>query len=488
MAPKGFLKTVIAEKRKDIQTAMRERPMASVIRSAENRSFRGSSFLDAMKQGRPGRAGIIAEIKKASPSKGDIRPDLDPAAYARHYTHAGASAISVLTETHFFKGSLADLSAVREVTGLPVLRKDFILSEYQIYEAAATGADAVLLIVSILSRQQLKDYVMLARETGMEPLVEIHSEWELEHALFADARVIGINNRNLETLETDTTVARRVVPFLTPGIIPVAASGISRPEDIQNGRKSGIHNFLVGESIVRADDTEAFIRSLKTADVPQTSNDAPGGTRVKICGLTRPDEATACADLGVDAIGLVFYEKSPRHVTRQQAMDICRSLPETVITTGVFVDAPEQWIMERIRDCRLKAIQLHGSESPERVSRFKKKGVQVFKALFSGRDPHLDRAEDYPDASAILAECGKGSLPGGNAESWDWSQARKLSDQHRLILAGGIHPGNVAMAVSRARPWAVDVSSGVETRPGRKSIEKVRALMDALQKFRGLSA
>ena len=228
MSPKGFLKVVIAEKKKDIARAMAQCSRNNLRRIAEGKPP-GADFLSAMEKSGPGRAGIIAEIKKASPSKGDIRVDLDPGFYAEKYTRAGAAAISILTEEHFFKGSLNDLITVRNATDLPILRKDFTISDYQIYEAAAAGANSILLIVSILSKQQLREYVLLTRELGMEPLVEIHSEWELENALYADAKIIGINNRNLETLETDTTVAARVVPFFTADQIPVSASGVSDP-------------------------------------------------------------------------------------------------------------------------------------------------------------------------------------------------------------------------------------------------------------------
>ncbi|MBF0234957.1 MAG: indole-3-glycerol phosphate synthase TrpC, partial [Desulfamplus sp.] len=269
MGISGFLKEVVALKKNDVAESERITPMKLVRQNAENilktkeSGYRPPfAFLHAIEKSRAGHVGIIAEIKKASPSKGDIRPDLDPAVYAEKYTKAGACAISVLTEQHYFKGSLDDLKAVRNVTSIPVLRKDFTLSSYQIYEAKAAGADSVLLIVAMLSKEQLRDYVDLSRELGMEPLVEINSEWELDKAMFANAKIIGINNRNLQTLEVDHDVARRVVPFFAEGQIAVEASGISSSDDIQKGLDCKIFNFLVGESIVRAENTEEFIQSL----------------------------------------------------------------------------------------------------------------------------------------------------------------------------------------------------------------------------------
>ena len=482
MAPRGFLRTVIAEKKKDIARAMAQRSLKTLKKDAEE-TRHAASFLSSMEKSRPGQAGIIAEIKKASPSKGDIRIDLNPGTYAEKYTRAGASAISILTEEHYFKGSINDLIKVRQATNLPILRKDFTISEYQIYEAAAAGANAILLIVSILSKQQLKDYVLLTRELGMEPLVEIHSEWELENALYANAKIIGINNRNLETLETDTTVAARVVPFFTADQIPISASGVKGPDDIQKGMDAGIFNFLVGESIVRAEDTEKFIQELIATGTPRTENNQQK-TLVKVCGLTRPDEAAACADLGADAIGLVFYPQSPRNVTTVQARDICRALPRSIITTGVFVDASFAFIMEQVNACALKAVQLHGNETPEMVERLKDEGLLVFKALFAGKVPHLDIAHQYRDASAILVEYGKGALPGGNAETWDWGIAKETGKDQKLIVAGGITPENVAEVISATNAWAVDVSSGVESSPGRKDTDRVKALIHAVRKVR----
>ncbi|SLM33195.1 TrpC [Desulfamplus magnetovallimortis] len=540
----GFLREVLSFKKKDLEYARSLISLKEMRNRAENmeselkRKCSGNpleqkkaierSFYSAMKRSSHDRAGIIAEIKKASPSKGDIRPDLDPASYAKDYTNAGAAAISVLTESHFFKGTIEDLKAVRSATNLPVLRKDFTISSYQIYEARAYGANSILLITSILTREQLKDYVILTREMGMEPLVEIHSEWEIENALFANAGIIGINNRNLETLKTDTSVAKRVVPFLTQKQIPVEASGISSPGEIQKGMESGIFNFLVGESIVRADNTKEFVQSLVNAGQDAAKNIYDSGNfetayskresveaqhqkyqiqqnppennltdkkrsndiqnrrvAVKICGLTVPDEAIACAKAGADAIGLVFYPPSPRNLSIKQAAEITAALPDDIMTTGVFVDEPFEFIMERVRECRLKAVQLHGCEPPELVKRLAEQGIFVIKSLFAAREPCLADAGKYKDADAILVEYGKGVLPGGNAEKWNWELAKSalsgISEKQKVIVAGGISPENVTEAIKLSEPWCIDVSSGVEVSPGRKDIAKVEQMINQIR-------
>ncbi len=261
MKPEGFLKTMVRIKEDSVAHNRRTLPLAVLRKEAEKMSA-GGDFYKAMARSTPRDVGIIAEIKKASPSKKEICLDLDPHTYVRDCEKAGARAISVLTEPVYFKGSLKDLKTACTATRLPVLRKDFIISTYQIYEAKQAGAGSVLLITTLLSRNQQADYTTLARELGMEPLVEISSEWECEQALGTGAKVVGINNRNLATLEVDPDTALRVAAVLPADIVPVAASGISCRQDIKKAVDAGIYNFLVGESIVRATDRKAFLQSL----------------------------------------------------------------------------------------------------------------------------------------------------------------------------------------------------------------------------------
>ena len=262
MALEGFLKKILEIKSMEVSKAKSRIPLNTIRREAEDTNP-APDFLTAMEKSSPDDIGIIAEIKKASPSRGDIRVDLDPVLFAKTYTRAGARAISVLTEAQYFKGSLKDLEAVCDHTDLPVLRKDFTISSYQIYEAKKAGASSILLITTMLSKDQLKDYINLARELGMEPLIEITSEKEFEIAYNCEAKVVDMNNRNLQTLETDLTVSKRIAAILPHDIIPVEASGISSFTDIQKGLSSNIFNFLVGESIVRAWQTESFIKELR---------------------------------------------------------------------------------------------------------------------------------------------------------------------------------------------------------------------------------
>lgn len=256
-----FLTRIIEDKKLAVAAAKRKTP--------ENR-LRDDAFLprsrrpfrERFTQTGPVGINIIAEIKRSSPSKGMICPDLDPVQYARAYERGGAAALSVLTEQNYFLGSVKDLTAARAATSLPVLRKDFIVSTYQLYESALLNADAVLLIVRILSRQQLQEYLDLCRRLQLDALVEVHSEMDIETANLSGAELIGINNRNLSSFKTDIQTAVRIKSLLQPQQVVVAASGIATRQDIEKNLEAGIWNFLIGESLVRSPDPEKFLKTL----------------------------------------------------------------------------------------------------------------------------------------------------------------------------------------------------------------------------------
>ena len=202
--------------------------------------------------------------------------------------------------------------------------------------------------------------------------------------------------------------------------------------------------------------------------------------QVKICGLTTIAEALACAELGADAIGCVFYPPSPRFVTDHQAKEICNALPASVWSVGVFVNNTLSEILTKVQHCGLRAVQLHGQETQELVEELQNEGVAVIKALFANGRPAFSDAPRY-QVRAFLAECAGERLPGGSGKAWNWSLASALSGDHLLILAGGLTPENVAQAVEDASPDAVDVSSGVESQPGTKDLQKVRDFLDAVR-------
>jgi len=213
----------------------------------------------------------------------------------------------------------------------------------------------------------------------------------------------------------------------------------------------------------------------------QSTIDNYTGLQVKICGLTRVEEALGCVSLGANAIGCVFYSKSPRHLTEAKAREISLALPPEIKTVGVFVNETFKAIMRKVERCLLKAVQLHGQESYELAARLRKENVPVIKALFVDGKPSVKDISHY-EASAFLVECGKGVLPGGNALQWNWGKAKALSEKHPLILAGGLTPENVLHAVSASLPDAVDVSSGVESSPGSKDLQKVASFVEAVSR------
>jgi len=257
----GILQQIVAHKREEVAGRRRRVPLEQIRdRAADAPPLR--SFLEALRpSGVPGIR-LIAEVKGASPSEGTILAQFDPAQIARAYAGAGAAAISVLTDARFFHGADEHLATVRRAVDVPVLRKDFVLDPYQVYEARAIGADAVLLIVSILSRAAIEDLQGLAAALGMAALVEVHAELELEQALDARPPLVGINNRNLDTLETSLEVARRLRPRIPPGVIVVGESGIEERTHVEEMARLGVDAVLVGTALMRSCDPAARVREL----------------------------------------------------------------------------------------------------------------------------------------------------------------------------------------------------------------------------------
>jgi indole-3-glycerol phosphate synthase len=253
-----MLNKIIARKREEIKERKQSVPLATL----KERIAQRKAPLDFAAALRGDQVRLIAEVKRASPSRGILCPDFDPVALATRYAQGGAAAISVLTEENYFGGSLEHLVAIREAVNLPLMRKDFILDPYQVYETAAYGADALLLIVAILSQEQLTELLSLSHSLGLECLVEIHNEAEVGRALSSSARVIGINNRDLRTFSVDINTTRRLRSLLPRGQIVVSESGIRSREDVKRLKQWGINAVLIGEALVTASDIPAKINEL----------------------------------------------------------------------------------------------------------------------------------------------------------------------------------------------------------------------------------
>ncbi len=256
-----ILDQIVADKLLELEVRKRGFPLAELQRAA----LEQSSPLDFASALRGDRIRLIAEVKKASPSRGIIRSDFNPVEIAQTYASNGASAISVLTEARYFQGSLEHLKDIREALGnkrLPLLRKDFILDSYQVYESRAYGADSLLLIVAILELEILDELLWLSHELGMNCLVEVHNEAELEIALKSQARIIGINNRDLSTFSVDITTTEHLRPLIPADRIVVSESGIKDRSDMEKLKKWGVDAVLVGESLMSASNIAAKMREL----------------------------------------------------------------------------------------------------------------------------------------------------------------------------------------------------------------------------------
>lgn len=260
----SFLDKIVAQKQTEVNWAQLAKPVAELKEMAKIFRRQKRDFAEAVTK-QP--VNIIAEIKRASPSKGIIDADLNAVETAKAYQKGGATAISVLTDEVFFKGSLVDLVQVRNKVDLPVLRKDFTISEYQIYEAAAYGASAVLLIVRILSEAQIEEYLELCAQLNLSALVEVYDKADAIKIKDSAANLIGINNRNLATFETNVNHALEIADLLRPDQTPVIASGIFTQDDLKPYLPRGIKTFLVGESLVRSPNTEQFLQELINTEI-----------------------------------------------------------------------------------------------------------------------------------------------------------------------------------------------------------------------------
>jgi len=259
-----ILDEILEHKRGELKRAQDRVPPAVLAELAERASEAPRGFRRALERGEP--PVVIAELKRRSPSRGEIRPDFDPVACARDYAAGGAAALSVLTDERYFGGSLDFLARVRAAVGLPLLRKDFLLDPYQVDEARVAGADAVLLIASALAAGTLRELLVHARARGLDCLVEVHDEGELEAALGAGADLVGVNNRDLRSFVTDLTVTERLAPRVPPGVLLVAESGIAGPADLARLARAGARAFLVGESLMREAEPGRALRRLRGAE------------------------------------------------------------------------------------------------------------------------------------------------------------------------------------------------------------------------------
>lgn len=484
-----FLDRLVAAAREVIAERKAQTPLAAVRELAAHAPA-PRPFAGALQPAAGGSARLIAEVKRASPSKGLLAEHFEPVEQAQAYAAGGAAAISVLTEPRFFLGALDHLRAVRAAVDVPVLRKDFILDPYQIYEARAAGADAILLICALLDDAQLAAYLALAHELGMAALVEAHNAEETRRAVAVGARVIGVNSRDLRTFAVDTDVVRHLRPLVPEDRIFIAESGIFDALGAARARAWGADVILVGEALMRASDPTAKARELAAASGGGTAAFFAGSRRpfVKICGLQQPEHAALAARLGADAFGLIFapMAKPHRRVTLEQAAAVAAAARQErpdIRAVGVFVNEAPVRIAEVAREVGLDAIQLSGDETPEQCGETAALcGKAVVKALrlrTEGDLAHMD-AFALAGATIVLDTPAADGAYGGTGETGDWRLAREAARRWPVTLSGGLTPENVAAGIVAVGPCGVDVSSGVET-GSAKDKDKIAAFIAAVR-------
>ena len=488
---RSVLETIADDTRQRVETQQAAVPLEEIRRRAsatptpDRFPFERALRADGMS--------FVAEVKKASPSKGVIATDFPYLSIAADYERAGAAAISVLTEPHFFMGSNKYLTDIAAARSIPVLRKDFVVSEYQIFEARALGAAAVLLIVALLDDTNLRRYLALSDELGLSALVEVHDESEARRALATGARIIGVNNRDLRTFAVDPATTERIAPLLPPSVILVAESGVSDAATVARLHAAGADAILVGEALMRAGDKTAALAGLRK-DLP----------KIKICGLKTMADIDAVNVAPPDFIGFVFAP-SRRQVTPDQAATLRAALRPSILPVGVFVDANPDLIADLAQASVIDLVQLHGHETDEDIELIKHRtgGLSVIKSVRMGENLRVAGGTPVRAGGTAVARPEPGGHPegatrmtsgrpgpagarhpkhqpmpqntptlpcadfllfdstAGSGLTFDWSTIPPV--EHPFFLAGGITTTTIDDALAVPNVFAVDVSSGAET-------------------------
>ena len=449
--PAGVLGQIAAGKRAELE-ARYDGISLDALRARARPTRR--RFADALAQC---GARFILEIKRASPSEGAIRQDADPAALARGYCGV-ADALSVLCDSAYFGGSLDDLAAARGTFDGPILAKDFFIDPRQVAEARIAGADAVLVMLSLLDDCQASEMIAEARRFGMDALVEVHDEVEMRRALALGAPLIGINNRDLRDLSIDLSTTERLARLASDRIL-VSESGIAGRADVERLAPL-VDGFLVGSLLMRSADPAQAARALIFG-------------RTKLCGLNSGADLSAARPAAF--AGFVFVPGSPRHVTAQEAGALAGVARKAGMRpVGVFRDAPLRILSDIATLLNLHSVQLHGHEDVEYVRALRRElppTCEIWTALSVGREPLASRGGDR-----LVFDNGKG----GSGQSFDWALVEHHPELPRALIAGGIGAHN-ALAAQQVGAYAIDVGSAVDRQPGSKSPDKIAALFDALR-------
>lgn len=427
------------------------------------------SFYDALSKGTHQKPAYILECKKASPSKGLIRAEFNLEEIANVYKHY-ASAVSVLTDEKYFQGDFKFLPQVRNIVPQPVLCKDFMISEYQVYLARYYQADAILLMLSVVNDETYRVLADLAHSLGMGVLTETSNEAEFERALSLGAKIIGVNNRNLHDLTVDLNrvvqLTEKYANRISADVRIISESGIYDHQQIRQLQKVA-QGFLIGSSLMGSADLNNAVRAVILGEN-------------KVCGLTRTQDVKTVYANGALYGGLIFAEKSKRCISLRQAQELVTAAPLRFV--GVFQNQEMDFILKIAQQLRLYAVQLHGVETPEFIADLRgqlPETCQIWKALSidTNEKSTVNFADDLNIARYIF-DSQSANQQGGTGKTFDWSLIPE-NLKYKTILAGGISPENIEQAIAQGC-LGVDLNSGVESTPGVKDEAKVRSVFEKI--------
>lgn len=448
------LKKIVADKAIWIDKRKIQQPLSSFINTLKQSD---RDFYQALVKP---HSVFILECKKASPSKGMIRDDFDPKKIASIYNNY-ADAISVLTDEKYFQGSFDFLPIVKQQTHQPILCKDFIIDEYQIYLARYYQADAILLMLSVLNDKEYQHLSEIAHRLGMGILTEASTDHEVERAINLNAKVIGINNRNLRDLTVDLNRVKHLAPMIPKDRIIISESGIYSHQQVLELSQYA-QGFLIGSALMSENDLELAIRKVMLGEN-------------KICGLTSVQDAVAAYHAGAIYGGLIFVPESPRYISRAKAEDLI--LSSKLNWVGVFRNKPIDAVVNTVKSLHLFAVQLHGNEDEHYLTELRTQlpnSCQIWQAISIGESiPQLNN----PLVNRYILDNGQGGS--GKTFNWQLLQNRLLD---KVILAGGINPENAQQAIQTG-VIGIDINSGVEISPGIKDQQKITKIFNVLRNY-----
>jgi indole-3-glycerol phosphate synthase/phosphoribosylanthranilate isomerase len=454
------METVLAKIVADKRNWVAERKAAQPLESfKDGLTPSDRSFYDALSGE---RTAFILECKKASPSKGLIRDDFNLDYIASVYKNH-ASAISVLTDEKYFQGNFEFLPQVKRQTTQPILCKDFMVDSYQVYLARHYQADAILLMLSVLNDDEYRELAEVAHSLNLGVLTEVSNEEELDRAIALQAKVVGINNRNLRDLSIDLNRTKELAPKLPEGTTVISESGIYNHQQVRDLSQYA-NGFLIGSSLMAEDNIELAVRKVLLGDN-------------KVCGLTHADDAAKAYKAGAVNGGLIFVEKSPRYVDLEAARLVMSGAPLNYV--GVFQNHDVDFVAQTANQLKLSAVQLHGQETQEYIEQLRqllRPSIAIWKAY--------GVKNELPDLNALnvdrhLLDAQVGNATGGTGHAFDW---QLLNETKNIMLAGGISPQNAKQA-SELGCIGLDLNSGVESAPGKKDADKLNEAFSQIRRY-----